>query len=47
LLNFSKNLYHQKIRVEFLDFIREEKKFSSIEELKNQIKFDLDQINKN
>ena len=47
LLNFSKNLYHQKIRVEFLDFIRDEKKFSSIEELKNQIKSDLNQINKN
>ena len=41
ILNFSKNLYHQKIRVEFLDFIRDEKKFSSVEELKNQIKFDI------
>ena len=41
LLDFSKNLYHKKIRVEFLDFIRDEKKFSSVEELKNQIKFDI------
>jgi len=41
ILNFSKNLYHQKIRVEFLDFIRDEKKFSSIEELKKQIKIDI------
>lgn len=47
LLNFSKNLYQQKIRVEFLDFIRDEKKFSSIDELKNQIKFDINLINKN
>jgi len=47
LLNFSKNLYHKKIRVEFLDFIRDEKKFSSIDELKNQIKFDINLINKN
>ena len=47
LLNFSKNLYHQKIRVEFLDFIRDERKFSSIDELKNQIKFDINLINKN
>ena len=47
LLNFSKNLYHKKIRVEFLDFIRDEKKFSSIDELKNQIKFDISLINKN
>lgn len=41
ILNFSKNLYHKKIRVEFLDFIRDEKKFSSIEELKNQINIDI------
>ena len=41
LLDFSKNLYHKKIRVEFLDFIRDEKKFSSIEELKRQIKIDI------
>ena len=41
LLDFSKNLYHKKIRVEFLDFIRDEKKFSSIEELKKQIKIDI------
>ena len=47
LLDFSKNLYHKKIRVEFLDFIRDEKKFSSIEELKNQIKFDINLIRKN
>ncbi len=41
ILNFSKNLYYKKIRVEFLDFIRDEKKFSSIEELKKQIKIDI------
>jgi riboflavin kinase/FMN adenylyltransferase len=47
LLDFSKNLYHKKIRVEFLDFIRDEKKFSSIEELKNQILFDINLVRKN
>jgi riboflavin kinase/FMN adenylyltransferase len=41
ILNFSHNIYNHKIRVEFIDFIREEKKFSSIIELKNQIKQDL------
>ena len=41
LLDFSKNLYHKKIRVEFVDFIRDENKFSSIEELKKQIKIDI------
>jgi riboflavin kinase/FMN adenylyltransferase len=47
LLDFSKNLYHKKIRVEFLDFIRDEKKFSSIEELKNQISLDINLFQKN
>ena len=39
--NFSRNLYGQKIFVEFLDFIREEKKFASLEELKEQIARDV------
>lgn len=42
--NFSENLYGQKIYVEFLDFIREEKKFASIEELRTQIKNDVEKI---
>jgi len=37
ILNLSENLYGKKICVEFLDFIREEKKFVSLEELKMQI----------
>lgn len=41
ILNFSQNLYGKKIFVEFIDFIRDEKKFSSIEELKNQINNDI------
>lgn len=39
--NFDQNLYGKKIEVEFLDFIREEKKFESLESLKEQIKQDL------
>jgi riboflavin kinase/FMN adenylyltransferase len=39
--NFSQNLYGKKIRVEFLDFIRDEKKFASLEELKKQIELDI------
>lgn len=39
--NFSQNIYGKKIFVEFIDFIRDEKKFSSLEELKNQIVKDL------
>lgn len=42
--NFSENLYGKKIAIEFLDFIREEKKFSSLEELKNQIARDISEI---
>jgi riboflavin kinase/FMN adenylyltransferase len=41
LLNFKQNLYHKKISIELIDFIRDEKKFSSVEELKNQIKRDI------
>ena len=41
LFNFSGNLYNKKLSVEFLKFIRNEKKFNGIEDLKNQIKKDL------
>ena len=34
---FSEKIYGKKIYVEFLDFIRDEKKFTSLEELKAQI----------
>lgn len=36
-LNFNKNLYGEKITIEFLKFIRDEETFDSIEELKNAI----------
>lgn len=41
ILNFNRDLYGKKIIVELEDFIREEKKFSSIENLKNQINLDI------
>ncbi len=41
LFNFSGNLYNKKLSVEFLKFIRGEKKFSGVDELRNQIKKDL------
>ena len=37
------DLYGQSVRVEFLDFLRKEKKFSSKEELKQQIDLDIQQ----
>ena len=41
LFNFSKNLYNKYLTVEFLKFIRKEKKFKNIDQLKKQIKNDL------
>jgi len=41
LFNFSGNLYDKYLTVNFLNFIRKEKKFKNVEQLKKQIKFDL------
>ena len=41
LFNFSGNLYNKKLSVEFMKFIRGEKKFNGIGELRNQIKKDI------
>ena len=41
LFNFSGNLYNKYLTVEFLKFIRKEKKFKNIDQLKKQIKVDL------
>jgi hypothetical protein len=41
LFNFSGNLYNKHLSVEFLKFIRKEKKFRNINKLKSQIKLDL------
>jgi len=40
IFNFSEDLYGQKVKVAFIDFIRAEKKFASKEELIAQIKLD-------
>ncbi len=39
--HFDENIYNKKMKIEFIDFIREEKKFESIEELKEQISEDI------
>jgi riboflavin kinase/FMN adenylyltransferase len=41
LLNFSENIYGQKIRVNFIQRIRDEKKFGGIADLKEQIHEDI------
>ena len=41
IIDFSEEIYEETIEVIFLDFIRDEKKFTSFEELKEQISKDL------
>tara|TARA_B100000902_G_scaffold366440_1_gene388216 strand:+ start:1145 stop:2068 length:924 start_codon:yes stop_codon:yes gene_type:complete len=41
LFNFSGNLYNKYLSIEFLKFIRNEKKFKNIDQLRAQIKLDL------
>ncbi|MDD3436613.1 MAG: bifunctional riboflavin kinase/FAD synthetase [Candidatus Gastranaerophilales bacterium] len=44
LLDFDENIYNETIKVNFIKKIREEKKFHSVEELKTQIKEDIDKL---
>ena len=46
LFNFSGNLYNKYLRVEFLKFIRAEKKFKNVDQLRKQIKVDLETAKK-
>ena len=41
LFNFSRNIYNKDLTVEFLKFIRKEKKFKNINQLGKQIRIDL------
>ena len=41
LFNFSGNIYNKYLTVEFLKFIRKEKKFENVKQLRKQIKIDL------
>ena len=47
ILEFSEDIYGKVIKLEFLERIRDEKKFNSIDELKLQLKKDTDYIYKN
>ncbi|MCF8024106.1 MAG: bifunctional riboflavin kinase/FAD synthetase [Desulfobacteraceae bacterium] len=46
LLDFSGDLYGEKIRVNFIDRIRDEKKFNNINELSGQIRADIKEARK-
>ena len=41
IFNFSGNLYNKHLTIEFINFIRKEKKFKNINQLKKQISLDL------
>ena len=40
ILNFDGNIYGKEVKLEFLSYLRDIRKFSSVQELKNQIKKD-------
>jgi len=42
ILNFDENIYGQKIRVDFISRIRDEKKFENINALSEQIRRDIE-----
>jgi riboflavin kinase/FMN adenylyltransferase len=44
IIDFAGNLYGKEIEVHFINFLRHEMKFSSLEELKEQIKKDLHRV---
>ncbi|TDT61562.1 bifunctional riboflavin kinase/FAD synthetase [Fonticella tunisiensis] len=41
IFNFEGNLYNKKIKIEFVEFLREERKFESIDELKDRVLMDI------
>ena len=41
IFNFSKNLYNKSLTIDFIDFIRKEKRFKNINQLKKQINLDI------
>ena len=47
IFNFSGNLYNKYLTIEFINFIRKEKKFKNINQLKKQINSDLKLAKKN
>ncbi len=46
IFNFSDNLYNKHLTIEFINFIRKEKKFKNINQLKKQINSDLKLVKK-
>ena len=47
IFGINKNLYNKELTIKFIKFIRSEKKFNGLEQLKKQIKIDIIQSKKN
>ncbi len=47
IFGIKKNLYNKVININFIKFIRPEKKFKNLEQLQKQIKIDINQVKKN
>ena len=47
IFGINKNLYNKEVNINFIKFIRSEKKFKGLEQLKKQIKIDIIQSKKN
>lgn len=45
LLDFNDNIYSQTAEISFMKYIREEKQFSSPEELQRNVQYDIDEVN--
>ena len=41
IFKFNRNIYNKYLTIEFIDFIRKEKKFKNINQLKKQINLDI------
>ena len=46
IFDFSEDIYGKKVKIEFLDFLREEKKFDSISALAEQVEKDIARVKK-
>lgn len=44
IIGFNDNIYGKKLTIEFVDFLRDEKTFASLDELINQLKYDLNYV---
>jgi riboflavin kinase/FMN adenylyltransferase len=44
IFDFSEDIYGKQIRIEFLDFIRPDMRFDSVEDLRKQLEKDKNQI---